>query len=100
MKMTLPPMAKVYQLYSSRDGLSWTRRSTAHGIDGGVGSPGDCSSALVNPFRNVTILSAKSTDSSLGRHRDYSEANTFSEESFAANGFVPWAAVAMGGRVI
>jgi hypothetical protein len=83
----------VYQLYSSHDGLSWTRRSSTQGIDGGVGSPGDCSSAMINPFRNVTVLSAKSTDSTLGRYRKYAEANTFSEESFAAaGGFVPWAA--------
>ena len=47
---------------------------------------------MVNPFRNVTVLSAKSTDGSLGRHRNYAEAATFSEEAFAANGFVPWAA--------
>ena len=82
----------VYQLYASPDGLSWKRQSATPGIDGGVGSPGDCSSAMINPFRNVTVLSAKTTDSSLGRYRNYAEANAFSEESFSGDCFVPWAA--------
>ena len=47
---------------------------------------------MINPFRNVTVLSAKTADSSLGRHRNYAEAKTFFEESFAGDCFVPWAA--------
>lgn len=88
------PSHLQYQLYASSDGLDWSRQSANHGTDGGIGAPGDCSSAMLNPFRNVTILSAKYTDSLLGRQRLYAEANVFSEEAFPEQreGFVPWAA--------
>lgn len=88
------PSHLQYQLYASADGLRWARQSTNHGTEGGVGAPGDCSSAMLNPFRNVTVLSAKYTDSLLGRQRLYAESSVFSEQAFPEQreGFVPWAA--------
>ena len=83
----------IYQLYTSPDGRAWTRQSTQGGLNG-TGLPGDCSSAIFNPFRNVTVLSSKSTSDGLGRHRRYAEAKTFSEAAFdkaplIADGGVP-----------
>ena len=57
-----------------------------------MGSPGDDSSAIFNPFRNVTILSSKATDVNLGRHRKYAESNVYSEAAFGAAPLVPWVA--------
>jgi hypothetical protein len=85
-----------YQLYASPDGLTWTRQS-ADPASNGTGSPEDCSSAMFNPFRNVTVLSSKWTEKDLGRQRKYAEASTFSEDAFdqaplVSTGGVSWAA--------
>ena len=80
-----------YQLYASGDGLTWSRQ-TSDLSRPGIGSPGDCSSAFCNPFRNVTVLSSKATDVTLGRHREYAESGVFFEEAFGAAPLVPWAA--------
>ena len=107
------PSDLVYQLYASPDGVTWTRQATydphptpqpipphspsrpglvRSASSVGIGSPGDDSSAIFNPFRNVTILSSKATDSTLGRHRKYAESNVFSEAAFGAAPLVPWVA--------
>ena len=80
-----------YQLYASPDGVRWSRQSSNMSSTG-IGSPGDCSSAILNPFRNVTVLSSKATNVELGRYRKYAESREFSEQAFSAAPLVPWAA--------
>ena len=82
----------AFQLYTSPDGIKWSRASAKSNGHAGVGTPGDCSSAIFNPFRKTWVLSSKMYNPLLGRSRRFIESTSWTEESLGAASDVPWSA--------